>query len=239
MLSSFWKKSLVTALLFMLVPWVSVGQHWQPPEPTGVDHTIIIMSATVDGQSLQSGDEVAVFTSDGLLAGSTVWPTEGAASFAAWGDDPFTETTVEGFQAGEAFEFRAWINGAGQVIEVSADYNFGPESFQPDGFSRVNLSGLLSAPREEEEALPEEMGLRAYPNPFNPRVTLQVPATRGTWKVSIVDMAGRVVRTITANGPAAVWDGLTDDGRTVASGLYLAVGHGSIAGQRVKLLKLQ
>jgi len=84
--------------------------------------------------------------------------------------------------------------------------------------------GATAAP-----AAPPPPTLTAYPNPFNPRTTLrlELPAA-GVATVAIHDAAGRLVRTLLAEGAAAgtrelVWDGRDDAGRAVAAGAYFAV----------------
>ncbi len=66
------------------------------------------------------------------------------------------------------------------------------------------------------------------PNPFNPSTTVSFSlATAGRATVDVLDLQGRVVRTLfTGDLPAGVrtqvWDGRDDAGREVASGAYLA-----------------
>ncbi len=67
---------------------------------------------------------------------------------------------------------------------------------------------------------------RARPNPFNPRTTFEYTlAGRSNLTIRVIDLAGRVVRTLFAGerGPgehAVVWDGTTDSGKHAASGVY-------------------
>ncbi|MBK6898594.1 MAG: T9SS type A sorting domain-containing protein [bacterium] len=66
------------------------------------------------------------------------------------------------------------------------------------------------------------------PNPFNPMTTVSFSlATAGRATVDVLDLQGRVVRTLFAGDlpagvRALVWDGRDDAGREVASGAYLA-----------------
>ncbi len=67
-----------------------------------------------------------------------------------------------------------------------------------------------------------------YPNPFNPmtRISFRLPKEAHT-SVQVLDLRGRVVRTLfvgtMAEGEQQLdWDGKSDDGRSVAAGLYLA-----------------
>lgn len=67
-----------------------------------------------------------------------------------------------------------------------------------------------------------------HPNPFNPRTTIMydLPAA-GPVRLSVFDVAGRLVRTLVGNSMTrgsheAVWDGCDASGRKVGSGSYLA-----------------
>jgi len=74
----------------------------------------------------------------------------------------------------------------------------------------------------------ERHGLRQnVPNPFNPETTIryEVPAGGGHVEVQIVDVSGRLVRTLVdgsqTEGPKSIdWDGRDDAGRQVATGVY-------------------
>jgi hypothetical protein len=78
-----------------------------------------------------------------------------------------------------------------------------------------------------EDAAPYERAFRgAYPNPFNPEVTLAFELDRARRvSVKVYDVAGRLVRTLVdghrSAGPhRVVWDGLDSSGRMGASGVY-------------------
>ncbi len=81
----------------------------------------------------------------------------------------------------------------------------------------------------------------AYPNPFNPSTQVEFVLDReGAVTVDVLDLQGRVVRTLLSQslpaGTARVtWDGTDDTGRKVASGTYLARLR---AGDRVATAKL-
>ncbi len=66
------------------------------------------------------------------------------------------------------------------------------------------------------------------PNPFNPRTSLRFDLPQaGYVRLSVFDVAGRVVRTLVDEGMSqgsheVAWDGLDSAGRAVGSGTYLA-----------------
>ncbi len=230
---------LVAVLLMTATPRL-FAQHWTPPEPTGVDHSLAVTAATLDDLPLQPGDEVGVFTPSLLLAGAGVWPAEGALGVAVWGDDPLTTDVVEGFAAGEAMTFRVWIAAEEAELAAEAAFTSGPETFQPDGYSTLTLAAQhVSAPERSAAPLPGELRLAAWPNPFNPAVTLALRGGEEGWRARVVDLTGRAVRLLHAEGTVAVWDGRGEDGRPVASGVYLVHGLGRAAGAAVRIVKLE
>lgn len=98
----------------------------------------------------------------------------------------------------------------------------------------VNTIGCKSQPAtgigQPATFSPGPAALRpAAPNPFNPRTTLRFSmASSGNARLAIHDLSGRLVRTLVAGSlppgeHEAVWEGRNENGRTVASGVYLAV----------------
>ncbi len=67
----------------------------------------------------------------------------------------------------------------------------------------------------------------AYPNPFNPRtmIPFELPVS-GDVDLAVYDLLGRRVRTLvkgtwSAGRHQVAWDGRTETGRSVSSGVYL------------------
>jgi hypothetical protein len=89
------------------------------------------------------------------------------------------------------------------------------------------------------------VSLAAHPNPFNPRIEIsyQLPVA-GRLRLDVVDVRGRVVRTLVSGEVAAgdgrvVWLGDDVRGRTVASGVYHVVAqtdHGTVK-QQITLVR--
>ncbi|MBM4116140.1 T9SS type A sorting domain-containing protein [bacterium] len=95
------------------------------------------------------------------------------------------------------------------------------------------------------EAPAAGFGLANYPNPFNPQTTLSftLPAA-GEARLVIVDAAGRALRHLQAGrlpaGPQRlVWDGRSDSGRELPSGVYFArlISEGKVESRRLTLLR--
>jgi hypothetical protein len=100
---------------------------------------------------------------------------------------------------------------AGRAIKFTTDP---PDPFPSTGVEEAAVAGVVLE------------GNR--PNPFNPMTTIRyaVPA-RGKVELSVYDVAGRRVATLVegeveAGSHAAVWNGTTDSGEAVATGVYFA-----------------
>ncbi len=97
-----------------------------------------------------------------------------------------------------------------------------------NGGSRITVPVALHVQATGIDGVPGMSVLYGnYPNPFNPstRIAFALPA-EGPVKISIYDTAGRLVRTLVdgvrgAGAQEARWDGKSDSGSDVASGVYI------------------
>lgn len=113
--------------------------HWDSPEPTDNNHSLLIESAAIDGEPLAPGDEIGIFTQNELLAGRALWVDGGRVGVAAWGDVEHTEDVVEGFVEGEQFTFIIW-DCAGEVEHISeARFRRGPDVYTSNSFSVISF----------------------------------------------------------------------------------------------------
>ena len=89
------------------------------------------------------------------------------------------------------------------------------------------------------------LGLRVYPNPFNPRTTVSFVMPRdGVVEVTVHDLQGRNLRTLhsgylTAGAQGMTWNGMDNAGLPMASGVYLvrATGVGLVNYTKVVLAR--
>lgn len=127
--------------------------------------------------------------------------------------------------AGESLElpiaFRPQAEGvfAGFLIVTSDD---------PDAqFINIALMGSATPVSNNDNVNPVVTGLGAnYPNPFNPNTTLSYSIKeRGHVKIDIYNLLGQKVKTLvngvmTAGAHTVSWNGMDDNRRPVASGVY-------------------
>ena len=111
---------------------------------TGIAHNIIVAEAIIVTlqdmeMPLFDGDEIAAFTSQGVCAGQIVVDVEEDLGFAMFGDDPNSEFR-DGFINGEAFSFMYWDNSTGEELECGANIVEGPEVFEVNANTTVELT---------------------------------------------------------------------------------------------------
>jgi hypothetical protein len=135
------------------------------------------------------------------------------------------------------------LNADGVVDQADLDaiqLHFGTSAscYDLDGSGLVDLADVALVQQHQGHALPPTgveqapglvMSLLSYPNPFNPRTTIRFEmAVAGTVGLKVVDPAGRAVRSLLcgelpAGRHEVDWNGIDDEGRAVAAGVYLVV----------------
>ncbi|MBK6900671.1 MAG: T9SS type A sorting domain-containing protein [bacterium] len=146
-------------------------------------------------------------------------------------------TRKSAFQLGAALPGGAVISAAvSAVIVVSGDAgNVALQGFVVNTHSGPLDVSMSAAPLHEvtaesatglPPALLDRLGLRSYPNPFNPLTTFAYTLTRqDRVQIRVFDAQGELVRTLLdeaqLDGDHEVsWDGVADDGRQLPSGVY-------------------
>jgi hypothetical protein len=123
------------------------------------------------------------------------------------------------------------VGGSGEVAvvtfgELSDEYAVEIECADLRGARNGSVEAELEG-FESGQAVPTEFRLcQNVPNPFNPltRITYHVPRESAV-SIRVYDVGGRLVRTLfdgvaDPGRHAAVWDGLSDSGVSVSSGVY-------------------
>ncbi len=140
------------------------------------------------------------------------------------GSDVLTIVNDNGLGAGESV--------AGMVLPDAGDYWVlvyraagTPDVQRYDLTIDVTPSGILAV---DDGLVPvRDLGLRVFPNPFNPMTTARFYApAAGAVTVGVYDLAGKLVRRLDADADAAgwmelTWDGRDRTGRQAPSGMYL------------------
>ncbi len=118
------------------------------------------------------------------------------------------------------------------------------ECIQQDGW---NDGGVIISVDEENE-IPAEFNVKAYPNPFNSQVnitvTLPADAVKENIKIKIYNLLGQEVKTFeyTPNSSNIInlfWDGKNDEGEQLSSGVYIFTISGGAFKKSIKLVYMK
>jgi hypothetical protein len=201
----------------------AAGEQWTvcvtPFSGDDVGVTVCADSATVIEEPVATA--VASFASrwvdDHAEIAWTLSEAPSGLAFDVWrtrtGETGATQIAVEIDQDGQDFVLRDYD------LEYGAEYRYRVEVMEDDR-SLASFETSVTTPR-----LRFALG-QNHPNPFNPttRIAFSIEHT-GPVRLCIYDIAGRLVRTLVSGtrepGPyAEVWDGRSDAGDRVASGIY-------------------
>ena len=115
------------------------GPHFKCLEKTGSTHIILIEETSFDKSfEYGSGDEIGVFTPDGLCVGSSLFH-EGQIGITTWADDELTEE-IDGFREGEAISFKYWDLDQRTEFPIGFELLGESATFTNDGISAVALN---------------------------------------------------------------------------------------------------
>jgi parallel beta-helix repeat protein len=101
-------------------------------------YSIVVDAATIDGQSLQPGDEIGVFTPAGFCVGASIWTGTTPVALTAWKDDSQTPE-IDGYKDGEKMSFRIWDNSAALELAAIPTYSTGNGNFGNGAYARISL----------------------------------------------------------------------------------------------------
>lgn len=159
-------------------------------------------------------------------SGALLWPAGGVLVVGAQGTSVRTRVVSDG--AGGAIAAYTWFPNLGHG-DIRAERVSGSG----------NPGGPTSAPLPAAAA---GASVVAYPNPFRSSTTVELARTSApAGRVEILDVAGRRVRTLAAEGATgrltATWDGRDATGRRVPAGVYFA--RDTAGGATARLVRLR
>jgi predicted outer membrane repeat protein len=114
-------------------------QHFSEFVETDVNHSLLVLDVTFEGEQVPTGWEIGVYNQFNTLSGAGVWIEGERLGMASWGDDVHSENIIEGFNEGERFNFRIWDNDADIEYPALSEFAVGPLLWTPNANSALSL----------------------------------------------------------------------------------------------------
>lgn len=184
-----------------------------PQRSTGEDATIILLESALK-DVLQVGDELGVFNSQGLLAGSVVWRGRNTA-IAVKGDDKWTPSK-DGLELGDNYQLYVKRLGVSEPMRLTVTFATAAQAqYSSDNVSWIEQARLLDIP----VATAHET-LLVYPNPVQNLLTLQLESATSAVTVVLYDMVGRVLQVPSESRWMGNWHIWQFDTSNLPNGVY-------------------
>jgi hypothetical protein len=208
---------------FSIVPWAEGNLvHFNPVSITDNPYAFLITDASINTNSLQVGDEIAIYDGDLCVGATTVdgeWPLE----LNAWEVD----SVNPGFISGNKISAHVWSSQSNLEYETNLSFDVGDGSFGSGVFSRISIEGTnVVSVADNDNLAPSVFALsQNYPNPFNPSTIIKysVPYTSKV-SIKVFDILGNEVTTLVDDNMSAgdytVEFSANGGGINLASGIY-------------------
>jgi hypothetical protein len=159
-------------------------QHFSWTSNTGNNaHVAVLLESEIliDGEPIQPGDEIGVFTPDALCVGGLVWDGERNRSIAVWQNNTMTPDVVDGIRVGEVMHFRLWRNSTGiEYSDVTVTYSLGDSIYTTNGMYVIE-SMIAGEPKTDDPTIPMTRMIRKTPQIPTIRVNLAIRLYRSQY----------------------------------------------------------
>jgi len=201
-------------------------QHFSFKSNTDDSYSIVVTEATIAGISLETGDEIGIFTPADLCVGAEVW-TGTTMALAAWIDDSQT-IEIDGYKNGELISFKIWDKSSDNELYATPTYAIGNGTFGSGVYTMVSINADITTVEEINAVVPISFRLcQNFPNPFNPTTTIQYSLPQQSHvKLSIYNVLGDEIATL-VNEEQHIgdysfhWNSTDKNNKRLASGIYV------------------
>jgi hypothetical protein len=205
------------------VPEVLVSTHFAKSYTgNGIDHMNIHL-VNLQASGIKVGDEIGIYDGSLCVGSATIGAEQlmdGSISIPASSNDGLGQT-MNGFTCGNPVNLQLFR--AGQTYQLNIEKFSGINSFDKNQslFAQVNideLDGILNSNNSDQ--------IKCFPNPFAQEINIEVQYAKPTEIViEIYNITGQQIKTLfkgTTNGNLLLkWNGTSESGEKVASGVYL------------------
>ena len=201
----------------------SIPEHFQIAARTADFYPILINSVSIVDVIPATGDEIGVFTPDGICIGGSAFTGVLPIGISVWEDDTLT-VEVDGYRDGETFFLRYWDSDRNvEIIRDSLNIFSDLDSFEEEPvYSKFDLN--IQSPTY---LTPVSFSLmQNYPNPFNSTTEISYSLLKSSHvELKVYDLTGSLTASLVNARQASgmhrfIWDGRNETGTVMPSGLY-------------------
>ena len=225
-------KVILFILMFLVLFNNLIGQTHFTFNETEDYYSVVINSATINGVSLENGDEVGVFFRDEedslKCAGAVIWSNQ---ALSAWEDD-YQTSEKDGFDPGEVLIFKFYDSSEGtEIADISTIFSIGDGTFGDGSYAicDLNASDPSNIKIHITDLRINYKLYQNYPNPFNPSTTIRYGLPEPSQvSLAIYGSNGQLIKCLEDSYKDSgyyqvMWDGTNQLGSAVSTGVYLYV----------------
>jgi len=153
-------------------------------------NSTLIIRSEVASAMMEPGDEIGVFSTDGILCGAAVFEDRHFA-VTIWGDDPTTLGIPEGLLPGEVYQLRIWKSAQNSETNITPVFTSGDEVYHNDD---IEIAAHFSTATAVKEPSVEVQPLTVFPNPTGGRFYVMLPA--GIEMLELRDAKGALLQRV-------------------------------------------
>jgi Flagellar hook capping protein len=202
---------------------------------TGISHPIIITELT---GSVEVGDELVAYAGEMVVGATKVVDLDAPVVISAWAGYHEYGVDLDGYTLGDKIDLRLWSASESRELRVVSDldndeFGVGPLTA---GTATVSM----------QDAIPTEVNLsQNYPNPFNPTTRIDYSVVSdGHVTLNVYDITGRLISTLVdgyvdSGYHSVMWNGIDDNGKMVAAGIYFYTLQGESSSMTRKMVYMK
>ena len=161
---------------------ISMKPDYYNVSETGISHPLVIENITGD---INTNDELAVYANDKLIGSTKLLKDETQYIIPLWKEVDQHGLYLDGFTYGDNIELRYWKKETNQ--EFLVNYNFNETRLLDQHITHGDIIVTDIASSIDEFALS-----KAYPNPFNPKTSLELTVPEdGYVSVKVYNLMGQ------------------------------------------------
>jgi len=194
---------------------------------------IVVDNIHIEGVQIDNGDELGLFTSDGVCCGGRkLMQNQAGFILTAWEDDIATPNLKDGFEWGDEMVFKYYDSSRDTVYETGKSFSVksSPQDGEPviaaysGGFGAGQYSVQSLNFQSGLEALPKTYALHQnYPNPFNPSTTIRFDLPEaGKVSLMVYNIRGQQVANLIDKYYQPGYHSIEWDAESLPSGIYFA-----------------